>query len=316
MRQCTALTFFAGQPERRSEIVSLVRELDDMARESGGFIDSKLTSFDDQTLDWTLAVTFRSQPDLQAWLASPQREEALEQAETRNLLVDRQVLVMTEGAHPPPGVAVFSHLIATHSVGEFIALQRDKLAPAAGKFDGFVAVAIVPTGGADETWLSVVRFRTQPQLDAWLASSERAALVHELGQLLEAEFDSATSRTPFGATIRLVGGKPLVSPAWKIIMLVVLVLFPTVVIGNTLLLKLPDWGAVPPGVQMLAGQLLFTAAVSLVLMPVMSKVFRWWIDPVTTSIRATAAGVVLVTICYMLELGLFHLIPSLTPWAA
>lgn len=207
------------------------------------------------------------------------------------------------------------HRVKKHQIESFIDMEADVFAQAAAKLPGFQGAALIPSGVDREVWWTVLRYETADQLNAWFACPERADALPQLRALLEEDFSTAKGRSPFGAVVRLVGGTPQTSPAWKIVMLVVSVLFPTVTIMLRYLNPLLDDLHLEPGLVSLVGQLVATAFVTKLWMPSVSKAFSWWIDPidgrdVTTSIK----GAIVVVAIYAIEIGFFWLLPGLTPW--
>ena len=70
-----------------------------------------------------------------------------------------------------PGVSAFRHDVAAGKEADFRAIQ-DRLASASSQFPGYEGTVLLPPDVGNE-WLSILRFRTAPQLEAWLRSPER-----------------------------------------------------------------------------------------------------------------------------------------------
>ncbi len=129
---------------------------------------------------------------------------------------------------PPPGVGAFRHDIVSGKVGAFIDAQRD-LTGAAREFSGYEGTSLFVDEDR-ETALSVLRFRTDRQLSAWVSSRERGAALSGLRSSLTHDFETMSSTTAFGTTVRNDHGRIRQTPNWKSAMMVLLVLYPTVMV--------------------------------------------------------------------------------------
>ena len=269
--------------------------------------------FHNKFLDWAVVITFRSRELLSAFLESDKQEQFLSALKDQDFDYDEHPLIIEEGIKPPEGFAVIMHRVKKHQIEAFIDMEAESLVPAAKRFPGFLYGALIPSGVDREVWWTILRYETADQLNAWLASPDRAELLPRLRALLEEDFSTARGRSPFGAVVRLVGGAPQTSPAWKIVMLVVSVLFPTVIIMLRYLNPVLTDLHLQPGIIALVGQLVATAFVTTLWMPWMSNAFSWWIDPIDGRDLATSIkGAVAVLAIYAIEIGFFSVFPALT----
>jgi len=315
MSDAAAIFFVRPNIPKKSALATIAADLDGTASNARGFIATNLAVFQYETLDWAVVITFRSRELLSAFLESKELEQFLSALKEQKLEFDEQPLIVEEGIKPPDGVATFTHRVKKHQVESFIDLEADSLLRAAKNLPGFQGAALIPSGVDREVWLTILRYETADQLHAWLISSERDEQLPRLRDLLEEDFSTARGRSPFGAVVRLVGGAPQTSPAWKIVMLVVSVLFPTVIIMLRYLNPVLTSLHVQPGVIALVGQLIATAFVTTLWMPSMSKAFSWWIDPIDGRDTATSIkGALAIVAIYAIEIGFFWVFPGLTPW--
>lgn len=315
MSDAAAIFFVRPNIPKKRALAAITAKLDDTASNARGFIATNLAVFQHETLDWAVVITFRSRELLSLFLESEERERFLSALNEQDFEFDESPLIVEEGIKPPGGIAVITHRVRKHQVESFIDMEADSLILAAKEFPGFRGAALIPSGVDREVWLTILRYQTEDQLNTWLASPERAEQLPPLRALLEEDFSTARGRSPFGAVVRLVGGAPQTSPAWKIVMLVVSVLFPTVIIMLRFLNPVLTDLHVQPGIIALVGQLIATAFVTTLWMPPMSNAFSWWIDPIdgrdiATSIKGAAAVVAI----YAFEVGFFWVFPGLTPW--
>jgi hypothetical protein len=317
MPDATGVVMFAPAIEHRDQVTEEVQLLDRAASKFDGFIDARFSSFDSPNLDWAVSVTFTSRKNLDRWLNSDVRQQLLAEIEGRGLDLAVDTVILTEGERSPVGVAVFTHQVSSHSVGQFIDLQRSELSAPARLFPGFRGVALLESGLSKGLWFTILRFDTAEQLDNWIESPERAKAVPRLRSLLDKDFEVVGKRSPFGAIVRTVGGRPLVSPTWKIVLLVVSVLFPTVVLTVPPLSRLGEALGFDPGLIMLVSQIIATTLVTAAWMPLVSRLFGWWIDPIEgKSLKRSALGLLAIVIVFAGEIGIFLAFPGVTPWAA
>ena len=80
--------------------------------------------------------------------------------------------------------------------------------------------------------MSLIRFRTEPQLSAWLRSPQRKEVLPPVRSSLTRDFSVFARTTPFGTTVRNVDGKTKMTPSWKTAMLLLMVLYPMVMLQS------------------------------------------------------------------------------------
>ncbi len=164
-------------------------------------------------------------------------------------------------------------------------------------------------------WISLGRFRTSAQLSEWLRSAERSEALSGLRSTLRREFASASNTTPFATTVRIEGGRTLMTPNWKSAMLVLLVLYPTVMLLSRFLGPvLADAGA-EPWLGLWLSQIVSVAAMQWWLMPTASRPFRRWLDPVEgRGFRIGVAGAAAIIVLYAVTLTVFATVHELHFW--
>ena len=105
----------------------------------------------------------------------------------------------------------------------------------------------------------MLRFRTEPQLSAWLRSPERDAALSGLRLSLSREFSLVSSTTAFGTTVRTENGRTAITPRWKTAMLILLVLYPTVMLLSRFLGPVIDRLGAEPWLAMWVSQVVSVA---------------------------------------------------------
>ncbi len=257
------------------------------------------------SLEPAVAVTFTGATELDAWL---DRADALGNG---GWLPAAPAILLAPDAPPPVGVAAFRHQLVAGRTAEFLQSQRE-LATAAHGFSGYEGtVLFVDEGEA----LSVLRFRTDRHLTAWMSSRQREDALPGLRSSLSAEFAPVTGTTAFGTTVRTDGGRMLMTPNWKSVMLVLLVLYPTVMLLSRFLGPVLDRLGAEPWLSLWLSQVISVTAMQWWLMPWASRPFRRWLDPVDgAGWRSSLAGAAVIMLLYTVTLLLFGSVTWLQFW--
>jgi len=168
--------------------------------------------------------------------------------------------------------AVVVQRVADKDVPWFVEWQRG-VNQASEAFPGYRGTDVYPPpGGLGGDWVAVVDFEDEHSLRAWLDSPVRRAWVERLKSRVGA-FDLKVSPGGFGAWFAgCAGGQDVPIPGWKIVLVVLLGLYPTVMclalfpgpslqplglavsmlVGNALSVSILQW-AVMPALNLAAG---------------------------------------------------------------
>jgi uncharacterized protein len=145
-----------------------------------GFIAAEINPPTVSQPQWSLIYRFDSLPNLQAWINSATRQDAL--AEGRRYLDGPPTQqIVTGGASPPDTLvtAVVTHRVPPEHVDEFLAWQ-ERLLLAENEFPGFRGSEIFrPIEGVQDEWTALYRYSSAADLDRWLTSAERQQLLDE-----------------------------------------------------------------------------------------------------------------------------------------
>ncbi len=198
------------------------------AEAAQGFVAFAASISRDAPLDWAVAVTFESEDLLHLWLDGATWKHLVRGAAARGFLRLTSDLVIVDGAVIPSGVAIVSSSVSSGMEADFQAAHV-KLTMAASQFPGYEGTAIFRPGALGK-WMSLIRFRTEPQLSAWLRSPQRNEVLPPVRSSLTRDFSVFAKTTPFGTTVRNVDGKPQMTPSWKTAMLLLMVLYPMVML--------------------------------------------------------------------------------------
>ncbi len=309
----TAVTVFhpLSEPDLFDRWLS---QLLDSARRASGYLGGTGSAYDVPGLDRAMSVTFDTETALHAWLDGTERAELLRDGQIHGHWRATTDLVLVEHHSPPAGVSAFRHSVAQGRVSDFRTAQAG-LVEATAKYPGFEGTALFPPS-FDDQWTSVMRFRAPGQLGAWLQSPERATLLTGLRSSLDKDFSTVAARTtPFGTTVRSEHGRTLMTPSWKSAMLVLLVLYPTVMLLSRFVGPVLDEYGAEPWLALWLSQVLSISLMQWWLMPLASRRFRRWLDPILgAGWRISLRGAAVVLGCYALTLALFATVQWLQFW--
>jgi hypothetical protein len=258
--------------------------------------------------DWVVLQRFTSADAAVAWLHSEQRQKLV--TEVQHLLIgaDDVHLLRDPGAGvvPAPISAVITTRVKPGQETAFRAWEQ-RIAVAQARSPGFQGYRFEPPiPGVQDDWLAILRFDSERNMQGWLDSPERKALLREAELFIE-EFHARTVRTGFEQWFGRSGAAGSAPAVWKQNMVVLLILYPVVFLFGTyvqtpLLIGragLPFWAA-----------LFIGNAVSVVLLnwlvPWASQRLGWWLNPAPRyRIHINVAGAALVACLYAVVLFVF-----------
>ena len=276
-----------------------------------GFIEQRLMPPNPPLqVDWVILQRFATLGDAQRWLASPERHDRIEGLSP--MLVGRDdVHIVQDGsaaASSAPVAAMISTRVRPGKEAEYRVWER-KIAAAQSRAPGLQGYRFEPpVPGVQEDYVAILRFDSEANLQAWLDSPERKALLDEATPLTQ-EFHTRMVRSGFeqwfgGAAAP--GAAPL--PVWKMDMIVLLLLYPIVFL----------WG-VFVGTPLLSQQLglsfpvalfignIVSVALTGVLLPMVARRIGWWLTPdAMNATRNSVLGAVLILALYAAMILVFR----------
>ena len=281
-----------------------------------GFLDQKvIPPSPPAQVDWVILQRFTSMADAQHWLQSDSRTHLLHDAQPM-LAGNDDVHILPDGGNgvmPSPVSAVISTRVKPGQEDAYRAWER-RISSVQAMAPGFQGYRIEPPiPGVQDSWLAIVRFDSDANLDQWMKSPERLKLVEE-GKDLSDEVHARIVRTGFDQwfpSTRVGGGGP---PPWKMNMLVLSLLYPVVFLLGYLVinrypvasLHMPFWLA------------LFVGNVGSVLLlnylvPWASGRFSWFLQPKADQPEALAKknlqGIAAMVALYGLAMLVFSQLP-------
>lgn len=276
------------------------------ARHTPGHVSARQSVQISSQLDWALEASFDSAERLDAWLDGAERQAILSEGQQQGFWRSASEVILAEGELPPANLAVFLHSVSPGKETEFIAAQGNLTRISSG-FPGYEGTTLLPADASGQ-WMTVLRFRTPSQLTRWIRSRERQEALPRLRGELTRDFAELPRSAPFGSTVRVADGQTKITPGWKSAMLVLLCLYPTVlVLAKSLAPALKQLG-IGPAVSMFLGNVVSVVLLQWVLVPIASRPFRRWLDPIDGApVRIGLAGAAVLLGAYAALVLLFTL---------
>ncbi len=283
------------------------------AEAAQGFVAFAASISRDAPLDWAVAVTFESEDLLHLWLDGATWKHLVRGAAVRGFLRLTSDLVIVDGAVIPTGVAIVSSSVSSGMEADFQAAHV-KLTMAASQFPGYEGTAIFRPGALGK-WMSLIRFRTEPQLSEWLRSPQRNEVLPPVRSSLKRDFSVFAQTTPFGTTVRNVDGKTQMTPSWKTAMLLLMVLYPMVMLMSRFVTPVIAGLGAEPWLSVWLVQVVSVVLMQWWLMPTVASWCRRWLDPVDgASLRISLRGTAVAVIVYAASLTAFATVEALQYW--
>ncbi|MCZ4549363.1 antibiotic biosynthesis monooxygenase [Gordonia rubripertincta] len=275
-----AATVIIGQKVRPGAEAAFAIWQDNMnaaAAQYPGFIAAETAQPTNVQPDWVVVYRFDSISNVQAWINSSTRQEHLDLG--RDYFdgpATQQVI--SGGSRPtdPLVTVVVTHRVRPEHVDDFLAWQG-RLREAETSFAGFRGTELFrPIEGLQDEWTALYRYDTAADLDAWLTSPKRRALLDE-GKKFD-DFELRTIDNSFGSWFAFDDkGHEAPPPSdFKTSIAVWVGLYPTVVLLTLALspLEMPLW------LGLLIGNLISSFVMSYFTMPFyVNKLLKIWLWP-------------------------------------
>ncbi len=274
-----------------------------------GFIEQRLLPPNPPLqVDWVILQSFTSLEDAKSWLGSSERQKRLEGV--ASMLVGRDdVHIVRDGeaVRPSPVSAVISTRVKPGKEAEYRAWER-RIAAAQSRAAGLQGYRFEPAvPGVQEDCVAFLRFDSEANLAAWLDSPERKALIEEARDLTE-EFHTRIVRSAFDHWFGAADGSAGAGPAaWKMNMIVLLLLYPIVFLFG-FYVQTPYLGkalGLPFSVALFCGNAVSTVLLAF-LVPIVANRTGWWLAPTGAHARRVEIlGAALIVVLYAAMIALF-----------
>ena len=182
----------------------------------------------------------------------------------------------------------------------------DRIQKLQATFPGYVGSFVQPPQHKETGWTTVLRFDSAANLEGWLKSDARAAMVKESEQLVD-DFHAQRVDTSFPGWVanNPVTGKP--PNLWKTACLILLTLFPVVMLELRFLN--PQLETLNPAVRTFIGNALSVTLTTWPLMPLAIFGFGAWLFPENKPRWLVLTMPIVLVLCYAIEIALlWHLL--------
>ena len=274
---------------------------------SEGFISGEVTPAGAADPAWAVTLHFRDRQSLEDWRKSSAWQSLIDEAQ---VLLAEGSEVESEVREAGPDGGVVEVIVTKVKPGKEAAYRawETKVQQAQSKFPGYMGSYVQPPVAGELGWTTLMRFASADQLDHWLKSPERAALLKEAQPLIDyAHLQRIDSSFPgWFPTDPETGKGP---PNWKAAMLVLLGLFPIVMLEARLLS--PQLASLNSSLSMFIGNVISVALTTWLTMPLFIVAFRWWLFPKSggSSLRSDVKGTALLFALFAAEVAaLWHLL--------
>ena len=225
--------------------------------------------------EWMTIYSFATAADLDSWLTSDERA-AVNAAGVD--LIDgpiREQRVAALRTAPEPVTVVFSQSVSMENQDAFLALYDD-VESLLGRFAGFLGSELLPPqDDVQQEHVIVASFASRHDLDRWLRSSERREWLGQVEDLVEGE-RTMNVVGGFGGWFPAMARRPEGPKKWKQALAVLLALYPTSLVITLIRGEVaPDMNVI---LAVLVANVLGVAALSFVLMPLVTRWLRPWLS--------------------------------------
>ena len=248
-------------------------------------------------------MRFESVDALRAWRTSPRNRALVD--EGSSLVVGGVVMQLA-------GQAAIEYYVQ-HSATEVIITQikagnedayrafADRIQKVQETFPGYLGSFVQPPHQKESGWTTVIRFDSAANLDAWLDSDARAALLKESEALIDGfHAQRVDTSFPGWAPLDPKTGKP--PNMWKTASLVLLTLFPVVMFELKFLS--PIVHRLNPSMGTFIGNAISVGLTTWPLMPLAIRAFHPWLFPESQPRWRVFTSPFVIILCYAVEIAI------------
>jgi uncharacterized protein len=293
-------------PAARDRFVEWSGRVDRALQAAPGYSGREIIPPQPGELDqWVFVTHFDTQQNMHAWRNSAARARLFEEAKP---LLEGGAITELEGS-----AAAQYHV--ENSVTEVILEQvkpgkeeayrewSNRIQLAQAKLPGYQGGYTKPPSPGATGWMTLMRFATVADLDRWMNSPERTALIREGNALVEKAFLHRvdTSFPGWAPTDPATGQNP---PNWKTTMLVLLGLYPIVSLEIAYLMA--HLSALRPAFASFIGNAISVALTGYITMPWLVRWLGWWLFPKPeNATKITLGGTALISAIFAIEIVIF-----------
>jgi len=286
----TAIASHLVRPDKTEEYFAAQTAITEGARKCPGFVGTEVLSpIPGLQEEWVAIFRLESNEAMKRWLESEERKRLAARIETCLSEPSHMFLLASDDNAEPPVAMVFTHNVAKEKVEQYLTWRR-KTIEAQAHYPGYLATEFFrPHGTFQNEWVDIVRYDNVDDLNHWMESKERQALLEELDPIVESmHAHRVTGLEGWFALNRGSGAKVSGPPPWKQALAVLFALYPTVMILNCLT---PIWHTLPFADQMLIGNIISCAALTWLVMPGVTQFLNFWLIGPVADWKNEAMGV-------------------------
>jgi len=298
----TAIASHLVRADKAGEYLEAQTAITNAARKFPGFVGTEVLSpIAGLQAQWVAIFRLESNDAMKRWLASPERAGLAARIEACLSEPSHLLLLASDDHAEPPAAMVFTHRVAREKVEDYLAWRRKAIA-AQAHYPGYLATEFYEPHDKRDEWVDIVRYDSPAHLISWMQSKERLALLKEIDPIVESmHAHRVTGLEGWFAVNRGPDAAASGPPPWKQMLTVLFALYPTVmVLGflNPLMqnLLLP--------VRMLISNVLSCSILTWLLMPRVSRLLDFWLNPHGRDWKREALGLGTIAV----GLGLFVLV--------
>lgn len=253
---------------------------------------------------WVIVQRFTNSNKVSEWRSSKERQKLFDELKTylseNNKSIEEDLGLSQCGG----GVTeVFVTQVSSDKEKEYLE-WISKIHKEEAKFPGFRGAYVQsPREGRSRNWITFLQFDTPENLDRWLTSRERQAVLAESKSMITS-LDTHRVVSPFAGWFGSLTRIGEVPAAWKQTMIVLLVLFPIVMMEFKFLSPLTKSLNISLGTFI--GNAVSVLLIAWPFTPLAIYCLRWWLVPKGENARLkTILGTVLVVALYLLSIIAF-----------
>ena len=253
---------------------------------------------------WALLQRFRNNEQAESFRISSARQLLLSQ------LKDISVSDKTKAIEEITADASIGSAVTAIVTNVKPAMEEDywawshKIHSAQGTFPGYGGVYVQPPApGKAGQWTTLLRFDSPQALENWLESPQRQELLVEADKFIDVtRYHQVTSSFPGFFPQDEEGGKP--TPKWKASLMVLLGLFPILEVLRHFYTPWASAVGVRLVLALAFSTVISVSMVSFVTMPLLVKLFSWWLapPPAKDNLINDLKGLALIVLIFMLEI--------------
>lgn len=297
---------------RNAEFAAWKARYDTVIGKFPGYVSSDMIPGANGSNQWTIVINFRSADDLTAWQQSRERAQIIGEGIPLFEGGNFGEVVQVGGAGAQPSGDVTEVIFSRIKPGMEDAYRewKTRIEAAQARYPGYRGMFLQPPDEKGGMWTTIFRFKSAPQLEAWMNAPERKSLLQESKAFIEHEqLTRLATAFPGWVPVDPVTGKG--PPNWKTAMLVLLGLFPVVMLELRFLNPRLSALGLHASLATFIGNSLSVAATSFITMPLFVRWFGWWLFPAEASTwSVTSKGVAILAVLFALEVAaLWQLLP-------